>query len=106
MIYCYAKAIATGVGICWGKDAKGELIGGWAAEYVEYFDTYIDDDIAKTHCEMWLNRSLNHELEIRGVQKHSEFQLFHNYINITQQFGYCLPCLGFLNFEHADPAKV
>ena len=23
------KAIATGVGICWGKDAKGELIGGW-----------------------------------------------------------------------------
>lgn len=33
------KAIATGVGICWGKDAKGELIGGWAAEYVEYFDT-------------------------------------------------------------------
>lgn len=100
------KAIATGVGICWGKDANGELIGGWAAEYVEYFDTYIDDDIAKTHCEMWLNKSLNHELDIRGVQKHSEFQLYHNYINITQQFGYCLTCLGFLNFEHAEPAKV
>ena len=32
------KAIATGVGICWGKDKKGNLIGGWAAEYVEYFD--------------------------------------------------------------------
>ena len=23
------KAIATGVGICWGKDKKGELIGSW-----------------------------------------------------------------------------
>ena len=67
------RAIATGVGICWGKDAKGELIGGWAAEYVEYFDTWIDDDIAKSHCEMWLNKSLRHELEIRGVEKHSDF---------------------------------
>lgn len=100
------RAIATGVGVCWGKDKAGKLIGGWAAEYVEYFPTYIDDDIAKGHAEMWLNKSLNHELEIRGVEKHSEFQLFHNYINITQQFGYCLTCLGFLNFETADPVKL
>ena len=35
------KAIATGVGVCWGKDEEGNLIGGWAAEYVEYFDTFI-----------------------------------------------------------------
>ena len=97
------KAIATGVGVCWGKDKQGKLIGGWAAEYVEYFDTHIDDDIAKGHAEMWLNKSLNHELEIRGVEKHSEFQIFHNYINITQPFAYCLTCLGFLNFEYADP---
>ena len=97
------KAIATGVGICWGKDKKGELIGGWAAEYV---DTPIDDEIAEGHARMWLNKSLNHELEIRGVEKHSDFQIFHNYLNITQQFGYCLTCLGFLNFEHAEPAKA
>ena len=100
------KAIATGVGICWGKDDNGKLIGGWAAEYVEYFDTYIDDEIAKGHAEMWLNKSLNHELEIRGVKKHSDFQLFHNYINITQPFAYCLTCLGFLNFEYAEPVKL
>ena len=85
------KAIATGLGICWGKDKNGELIGGWAAEYVEYFDTHIDDDIAKGHAEMWLN---------------SDFQLYHNFINIEQQFGYCLTCLGFLNFEHAPAAKI
>ena len=100
------KAIATGVGICWGKDKEGKLIGGWAAEYVEYFQTPIDDEIAKGHAEMWLNKSLKHELEIRGVEKHSEFQLYHNYINITRQFGYCLTCLGFLNFETADPVKL
>lgn len=100
------RAIATGIGVCWGKDKDGKLIGGWAAEYVEYFPTYIDDDIAKGHAEMWLNKSLNHELELRGVEKHSEFQLFHNYINITQQFAYCLTALGFLNFETADPVKL
>ncbi len=100
------KAIATGVGICWGKDKNGELIGGWAAEYVEYFDTHIDDEIAEGHAKMWLNKSLKHELEIRGVEKHSEFQMFHNYLNITEQFGYSLTCLGFLNFEHADPVEL
>lgn len=100
------RAIATGVGICWGKDKDGKLIGGWAAEYVEYFPTYINDEIAKGHAEMWLNKSLNHELELRGVEKHSEFQIFHNYVNITQQFAYCLTALGFLNFETADPVKL
>lgn len=100
------KAIATGVGICWGKDKEGKLIGGWAAEYVEYFQTPIDDEIAKGHAEMWLNKSLNHELEIRGVEKHSEFQFFHNYVNITKPFAYCLTALGFLNFETADPVKL
>ncbi len=100
------KAIATGIGICWGSDAKGNLIGGWAAEYVEYFSTPIDDEIAEGHAKMWLNKSLNHELELRGVKKHSEFQFFHNYLNLTQQFGYCLTVLGFLNFKNAAPAVV
>lgn len=100
------KAIATGLGVCWGKDKNGELIGGWAAEYVEYFDTHIDDEIAKGHSEMWLRKSLRHELELRGVKQHSEFQMWHNYVNITEQFGYCLTAMGFLNFEHADPAVL
>lgn len=100
------KAIATGVGICWGKDAKGQLIGGWAAEYIEYFSTPINDEIAEGHAKMWLNKSLNHELELRGVAKHSEFQIFHNYLNLTQPFGYCLTALGFLNFKNAEPAVI
>ncbi len=100
------KAIATGVGIVWGKDKKGNFIGGWAAEYVEYFDTYIDDEIAKAHAEMWLTKSLNHELDIRGVEQHSDFQFFHNFVNITQNFGYSLTALGFLNFKNAPAVTV
>jgi Uncharacterized conserved protein len=100
------KAIATGIGICWGKDKKGNLIGGWAAEYVEYFSTPIDDEIAEGHARMWLNKSLNHELMLRGVEKHSEFQFFHNYLNLTQPFGYCLTVLGFLNFKNAAPVII
>ena len=100
------KAIATGIGIVWGKDKKGKFLGGWAAEYVEYFDTFIDDDIAKAHCEMWLTKSMNHELQLRGCQQHSDFQFFHNYVNITQNFGYCLTALGFLNFEFAPVVDI
>ena len=96
------KAIATGVGVCWGKDKKGNLVGGWAAEYVEYFDTPIDDEIAEGHAHMWLNKSL----KIRGVEKHSEFQIWHNYVNITQPFAYCLTVMGFLNFKFAEPVNV
>ena len=99
------RAIATGVGIVWGKK-DNQFVGGWAAEYVEYFDTYIDDDIAKAHAEMWLTKSLNHELALRGMEQHSDFQFFHNYVNIEQAFGYSLTALGFLNFENAPAVEV
>ena len=99
------KAIATGVGIVWGKK-DNEFVGGWAAEYVEYFDTYIDDDIARAHAEMWLTKSLNHELELRGMKQHSDFQFFHNFVNIEQSFGYSLTALGFLNFENAPSVEL
>ena len=99
------KAIATGVGVVWGKK-DGQFIGGWAAEYVEYFDTYIDDDIAKAHAEMWLTKSLNHELELRGMEQHSDFQFYHNFVDIEQAFGYSLTALGFLNFENAPAVEL
>ena len=100
------QAIETGIGICWGKDKNGELIGGWAAEYIEFFPTWIDDEIAASHAQMWLKKSLQHELDLRSVSKHSEFQYFHNYINIRKKFGFCLTALGFLNFENAAPAVI
>ena len=99
------KAIATGVGIVWGQK-NGKFVGGWAAEYVEYFDTYIDDDIARAHAEMWLTKSLNHELELRGMKQHSDFQFYHNFVNIEQAFGYSLTALGFLNCDNAPAVEL
>lgn len=99
------QAIATGVGLCWGQK-NGEFIGGWAAEYIECFPTWIDDNIAKAHAEMWLSKSLQHELSIRSVEQHSEFQFFYNYINIKKKYGFCLTALGFLNFEYAEPVVL
>lgn len=72
---------------------------------MEYFDTPIDNEIAEGHAKMWLNKSLRHELAIRGVEKHSEFQIWHNFINITQPFAYCLTAMGFLNFRYAEPVS-
>ena len=53
-----------------------------------------------------LSRYSKHELEIRDVEKHSEFQIWHNYINITQPFAYCLTVMGFLNFKFAEPVHL
>ena len=55
---------------------------------------------------MWLNKSLKHELDLRGVEQHSDFQMWHNYTNVTQQFGYCLTAMGFLNFDHAPVVTI
>lgn len=101
------KAIATGVGVVWAKDTKGKFIGGFAAEYVQFFDSKIDDAIAKADAEMWLTKSLNHELSIRGLVQDGKKELFHNFVNIPADnpYGYCLTCMGFLNFGYADPVK-
>lgn len=100
------KAIATGIGIIWAKK-DGKFIGGYAAEYVQYYDTHIDDDIAKAEATMWLHKSLKHELQIRGLEQDGEIDLYHNFLNIPadQPFGYCLTCIGFLNFGYAPLAK-
>ena len=55
---------------------------------------------------MWLKKSLNHELALRGVDQHSDFQFFHNFVNIEKQFGYSLTALGFLNFKFAPVVEV
>ena len=100
------KAIATGVGIVWAKK-DGKFIGGFAAEYVQYYDSIIDDEIAAAEAKLWLTKSLNHELSIRGLEQDGEKELYHNFLNIPPDnpFGYCLTAIGFLNFDYAPLAK-
>ncbi len=102
--YTEHKAIATGIGIVWAKN-KGKFIGGFAAEYVQLYDSIINDDIARAEAHMWLNKSLDHELTIRGLEQEGEKDMFHNFLNIPENnpFGYCLTCIGFLNFKYSPP---
>lgn len=104
--YAEHKAIATGIGIIWAK-RDGKFIGGYAAEYVQYYDSIIDDEIALAEAKMWLSKSLKHELQIRGLEQDGEVEIYHNMLNIPpdQPFGYCLTCIGFLNFGYAPLAK-
>ena len=104
--YSDHKAIATGLGIVWAKkDVK--FIGGFAAEYVQYYDSIIDDEIAAAEAKMWLTKSLNHELSMRGLEQDGEKEFFHNFINIPfdNPFAYCLTAIGFLNFGYAPLVK-
>ena len=88
-------------------DEFKKVLGEYDAERVKFLNCQdFDDEIAEGHAHMWLNKSLNHELELRGVEKHSEFQIWHNYINITQPFAYCLTVMGFLNFKFAKPVDL
>lgn len=105
--YTYHKAIATGIGIVWACAGK-EFIGGFAAEYVQLYDTRIDNEIARAEASLWLNKSLNHELSIRGLKQEGEKEIFHNYINIPSDnpYAYCLSCIGFLNFAYAPPVSM
>jgi len=103
-------AIATGIGICWarerpptGRDCDSEIIGGFAAEFVQRYTAQIDAQIAQAEAHMWLTKSLTHELKIRKLFKHGEVEFFVNWTNISERFGYCLTALGFLNFMWTEP---
>ena len=105
--YSDHKAIATGVGIVWAKTKEGKFIGGFAAEYVQFYDSKIDDEIASAEAKMWLTKSLDHELSIRGLEQDGDQEIFHNFLNIPADnpYAYCLTCIGFLNFGYAPLAK-
>ena len=100
-------AIATGLGICWArKRESSEVLGGFAAEFVQQYTAQIDAQIAQAEAKMWLTKSLDHELKIRGLYKEGEFEFFFNWMNIEERFGYCLTALGFLNFLWTDPIPL
>ena len=98
-------AIATGVGLCWAQNQEGNLIGGFAAEFIQRYTSWIDEEIARASAEMWLTKSMDHELAIRGLKKWDgrEYEFHVNWLNLKQRFGYCLTALGFLNFTWLDP---
>jgi len=99
------KAIATGIGMVWAQDSCKKCIGGFAAEFVQLYTAPINDEIAAAEAKMWLTKSLKHELDIRCLKKKGEFEFYHNHLNLCKHFGYCLTCIGFLNFKFAKPVR-
>lgn len=96
-------ALASGLGVCWAENSDGTFVGGYAAEYVQQFTTEIDEDIAYAQADMWLTKSMDHELKIRGLRKRGEYDIYVNWLNIKERFGYCLTAMGFLNYMFLDP---
>jgi arginine decarboxylase len=99
-------ALATGLGVCWARDIEGNFVGGFAAEYVQKFDSEIDEDIAYAQADLWLTKSMDHELNIRGLRKRGEYDIYVNWLNIKERFGYCLTAMGFLNYMMLDPVVL
>jgi len=96
-------AIATGLGLCWAETQSGQFVGGFAAEFVQRYTAQIDSVVAGAEARLWLTKSLDHELSIRGLRKRGEYDVYVNWMNLEQRFGYCLTALGFLNFSWLDP---
>jgi len=100
-----SAALATGLGVGWAEDSTG-IVGGFVAKYSQSYLSEIDEDIAYAEADLWLTKSLDHALKIRGLSKSGEYNIYVNWINIQDRFGYCLTAMGFLNFIFPDPIPL
>jgi arginine decarboxylase len=98
-------ALATGLGVCWAEDQNGMFVGGFVSKFFQKYASQIDEDIAYAEAELWLTKSMNHELKIRGLRQLQEYDIYVNWLNIEKRFGYCLTAMGFLNFMYSDPIQ-
>lgn len=99
--------VAAGVGRVWAKNAAGESIGGFAAEYERVYEGQkISANKAKAEAEAQLTRSLQHELSIRGLQRDGEMTFATTSLQIEKNYGMALSALGFVNFISPPPYPV
>jgi arginine decarboxylase len=102
------KTLVTGVGIVWAAKSStpGKIRNGYAAEYEFSHITPVSDEEARQDALAQLNKSLDHELKIRGlVQLESSERQYQ--IDVLQlvyeegkvQYGTCLSALGFVEFD-------
>jgi arginine decarboxylase len=95
--------IAAGIGRVWGKDSKGKVIGGFAAEYERvYSGKKISKGKANADAKQQLTASLNHELSIRGLSQDGEMVFNITSLQITKKYGLALSALGFVGFIYPD----
>ena len=96
--------VASGVGRVWAVDAKGNYIGGFAAEYeFVYAKQKVAPDMAKAAAVKQLTASLDHELTIRGLTQKGEKVFTTDSLYITKNYGISLSALGFIGFIEPKP---
>jgi arginine decarboxylase len=99
--------VAAGVGRVWAVDAKGNYVGGFAAEYERiYSKQKVSPDQAKKDAVNQLTKSLQHELSIRGLKQKGEMKFTVTSLYIEKKYGMSLAALGFINFIYPYPAPV
>ncbi len=98
--------VATGVGRVWFDDGKGNILGGFAAEYeYVYKKTKVSRKQAEKDAVTQLTKSLNHELDIRRLKQYGKMKFDVTSLYITKNYGMSLAALGFLNFDYLNPAN-
>lgn len=105
------KTLVTGVGIVWAAEPStpNVLRNGYAAEY-EYSSFPVADEEARQAAIAQLNKSLDHELKIRGLVEltGSERQYQIDVLQLVYapekvKYGYSLSALGFVEFDFPLP---
>jgi arginine decarboxylase len=99
--------VAAGVGRVWAIDSKGAYVGGFAAEYERIYDREkVSPQQAENDAVQQLTKSLQHELDIRGLKQKGEMKFTVTSLYIEKKYGISLAALGFVNFIYPGPAPV
>ena len=87
------------------KDKSGNVVGGYAAEYVGLYSSHIGKDNAAKEGTQQLNESIDHELTIRGLEINSGNRSFTDvaYVEVSadSKYAYTLSAIGFTQFSYA-----
>ncbi|MGD2085386.1 MAG: pyruvoyl-dependent arginine decarboxylase [Candidatus Aminicenantes bacterium] len=98
--------VAAGVGRIWAIDSKGSYVGGFAAEYERIYDRQqVSSEQAEKDAVEQLTKSLQHELNIRGLTQKGEMKFTVTSLYIEKKYGIALAALGFVNFIYPGPLQ-
>lgn len=98
--------VAAGVGRVWAVDSDGNYVGGFAAEYeYVYSGKKVSPEDAENDAINQLTKSLQHELNIRGLTQKGEMKFTVTSLYIEKKYGMALAALGFINFIYPGPVQ-
>ena len=100
--------VAAGVGRVWAIDpGTGKKVGGFAAEYERIYDRQkVSPEQAEKDAIEQLSKSLEHELDIRGLKQKGDMKFNVTSLYIEKKYGIALAALGFVNFIYTNPVPV